>query len=101
MPTAAGVPGEPRPRCASTAHPAARSSRHATVTVSGEQPTAAASVARVTATCRPVAWSACSAIAAAIATNVAGLIDTPAASAATAYRAELLPRRARRASPRD
>lgn len=40
------------------------------------QPTRAAIVARVTATWRPVAWSACSAITAAIDNNVAAVIDT-------------------------
>jgi len=64
------------------------SSRQATVTVSRLQPTFSAMVARVTATWRPVAWSACSAITDAIASSVAGVIDTRAASAHAAKRGE-------------
>lgn len=78
------MPGEPCPRCASTAHPAVLSSRQAAVTVRTSQPTRSAIVARVTATWRPVAWSACSAITAATASSVAASIFTPAASLAAA-----------------
>ncbi len=70
-----GVPGAPCPRWASTAHPAALRTRQATVTVSALQPTRSAILARVTATWRPVAWSACSAITATMATSVAASID--------------------------
>lgn len=71
-----GVAGEPWPRWASTAHRDTRRTRQAAVTVRTSQPTRAAIVARVTATWRPVAWSACSAITAAIDTSVAAVIDT-------------------------
>ena len=50
-----GVPGEPWPRCASTAHWDTRRTRQAAVTVRTSQPTRDAIVARVTATWRPVA----------------------------------------------
>lgn len=50
-----GVPGEPWPRWASTAHWEARRTRQAAVTVRTSQPTREAIVARVTATWRPVA----------------------------------------------
>ena len=52
------------------------------------QPTTAAIVARVTATWRPVAWSACSAITDAIPSSVVVDIDTRAASAHAAKRGE-------------
>ncbi|WP_459985337.1 hypothetical protein [Mycolicibacterium hodleri] len=65
-----GVPGEPWPRCASTAHWETRRTRQAAVIVRTSQPTREAIVARVTATWRPVAWSACSAITAAIDNSV-------------------------------
>ena len=77
------MPGEPWPRCASTAHPAVLNSRQAAVTVRTSQPTRSAIVARVTATWRPVAWSACSAITVAIASTVAAVIDTRADSLAS------------------
>lgn len=79
---AAGVPGEPCPCWASTAQPDTRKSRQAAVTVSVLQPTTAAIVARVTATWRPVAWSACSAITDAIPSSVVVDIDTAPASGA-------------------
>jgi protein gp37 len=50
------------------------------VTVRTSQPTRDAIVARVTATWRPVAWSACSAITAAIDNSVAAVIDTRSAA---------------------
>lgn len=71
-----GVPGEPWPRCASTAHWETRRTRQAAVIVRTSQPTREAIVARVTATWRPVAWSACSAITAAIDNSVVEVIDT-------------------------
>lgn len=78
------MPGEPWPRCASTAHPAVLNSRQAAVTVRTSQPTRSAIVARVMATWRPVAWSAYSAITAATASSVGASIFTPADSLAAA-----------------
>ena len=71
-----GVVVEPCPRWASIAHPVALSSRQATVIVSGLQAMRSAAGARVAATWRPVAWSACSAITDAIASSVVAVIDT-------------------------
>ncbi|RIT73918.1 hypothetical protein D2E82_23425 [Mycobacteroides abscessus] len=75
-----GVPGEPWPRWASTAHPEALSSRQAAVTVRSAHPARAAMVARVIATWRPVPWSAWSAITAAIDSRVVAVIDTRSAA---------------------
>ncbi|WP_212815265.1 MULTISPECIES: hypothetical protein [unclassified Mycolicibacterium] len=48
-------------------------------TVFGWQPMRSAMVARVMATCRPVAWSACSAITAAMASSVVAVIEARSA----------------------
>lgn len=75
-----GVSGEPWPRWASMAQWEARRTLQAVVTVRTSHPAREAMVARVRATWRPVAWSACSAITAAIDSRVAAVIETRSAA---------------------